>query len=226
MRDAALPSSGYANRLLETLYAVGSPLFDVFLGLVMLPLGGDRKVRADIARWLGAADGHAVLSLCCGTGRTDRAILAVAPRARVTGIDLGPGQLARARRKDPAGRIDYRQANAADTGLPGASFDRVVLVGALHEMPRDLRRAVLAEARRLCRPDGRFLAVEPGHTRTRWSAFGRAAVLFWWVPGNPETAATYDLIEHGLDTELREAGFEVLERHTTSPDWFEGLLAR
>jgi len=68
--------------------------------------------------------------------------------------------------------------------------------------------------------------VEPCRTKTRWSAFLRSVVLFLWVPGNPEARTTHDLIEHGLATELREAGFELVRRHTTTPDWFEGILAR
>jgi ubiquinone/menaquinone biosynthesis C-methylase UbiE len=179
-----------------------------------------------VARWLEPSDGQRILSLCCGTGAPDRAILEQAPHARIVGVDLGRGQLARARRKDPTGRIDYRHGNAADTGLESESFDRVLIVGALHEMPRALRHAVLTEARRVCRRDGRVLAVEPCQTRTRWSAFLRSACLFLWVPGNPEAASTHDLIAHGLERELRDAGFEVLARHVTPLDWFEGLLAR
>ena len=225
-RTPEVRASGYVGRLQELGYGLASPFYDLFVSLALLPLGGQRKLRADVARWLEPSDGHTVLSLCCGTGSTDRAILEAAPHARISGVDLGRAQIARARRKDVHGRIDYRLSNAAVTGFADASFDRVLIVGALHEMPRGLRLAVLAEARRVCRTDGRFLAVEPCRTRTTWSSFVRSVFLFLWVPGNPEAATTRDLIAHGLETELREAGFEVIARHTTTPDWFEGLLAR
>lgn len=221
-----LRPSGYVGWLQEFGYGLASPLYDLFVSWAMLPLGGQRKLRATVAGWLEPSDGQTILSLCCGTGTTDRAILDLAPHARLTGVDLGRAQLARARRKDPGGRIDYRRANAADTGFENEHFDRVLIVGALHEMPRDLRHEVLTEARRVCRNDGRFLVVEPCRTQTKWSAFLRSVFLFLWIPGNPEGATTYDLIEHGLEKELGDAGFEVLERHTTTPDWFEGLLAR
>ena len=225
-RKTDLRPSGYVGRVQELGYGLASPLYDLFVSVAMLPLGGQRRVRADVARWLRPVDGQTILSLCCGTGTTDRALLELTPHARLTGVDLGRAQLARARRKDPTRRIEYRLSNAANTGLESASFDRVLIVGALHEMPRDLRHAVLVEARRLCRDDGRFLAVEPCRTQTTWSAFLRSVFLFLWIPGNPEGTTTYDLIEHGLETELRAAHFEVLERHRTTPDWFEGLLAR
>jgi ubiquinone/menaquinone biosynthesis C-methylase UbiE len=205
---------------------MASPLYDLFVAWAMLPMGGQRKWRKHVAEWLEASRGDEVLSLCCGTGATDRALLQLVQDVRITGIDLGRAQLSRARRKDRTGRIEYRLANAAETGLPTESFDRVLLVGALHEMPRPLRGRVLAEARRVAKPEGRLLVVEPCLTKTRWSAFLRSVVLFLWVPGNPEARTTRDLIEHGLATELREAGFELVRRHTTTPDWFEGILAR
>lgn len=226
MSDPQLRASGYVGRLQELGYGLASPLYDAFVSFATSPLGGQRKWRAQVASWLEAESGEAILSLCCGTGSTDRSLLELAPGVTITGVDLGRGQLSRARRLDPGGRIGYRLGNAAETGLPDASFDRVYLVGALHEMPRALRAAVLAEVHRVCRRDGRALFVEPCKTERRSTAFVRAIFMFLWIPGNPEAATTYDLIEHGLDTELREAGFEVVARHTTEPDWLEGLLAR
>jgi len=201
-----LRPSGYVGWLQEFGYGLASPLYDLFVAWAALPLGGERKLRRDIANWLEARAGDEVLSLCCGTGATDRALLELAPGARITGIDMGRAQLWQARRKDTTGRIAYRLANAAATGLDSEAFDRILLVGALHEMPRALRGEILAEAGRLIRRDGHLLVFE--------------------VPGNPETKTTRDLLKHGLDTEVREAGFEPLRRHRTSPDWFEAILAR
>ena len=101
-----------------------------------------------------------------------------------------------------------------------------MVIGALQEMPRTVRESVLREARRLIRRDGRLLAFEPGRTETRTSALFRSLVLFLWLPGNPETKTTRELLEHGLDTELREAGFEPVRRQRTSPNCFEAILAR
>ncbi len=221
-----LRPSGYVGRLQEIGYGLASPLYDLFVAWAMLPMGGERKVRRNIASWLEACAGDEILSLCCGTGTTDRALLELVPSVQITGVDLGRAQLSRARRKDATGRIVYRLGNAAETGLDSERFDRVMLVGALHEMPRGLREEVLREARRLTRSDGYLLVFEPCRTETRWSAFLRSLVLFLWLPGNPETKTTRDLIAHGLATEVREAGFKPVRRHRTTPDWFEGILAR
>jgi demethylmenaquinone methyltransferase/2-methoxy-6-polyprenyl-1,4-benzoquinol methylase len=154
-RPQGLRSSGYVGRLQQVGYGIASPLYDLCVSLAMLPMGGQRKWRHDVANWLEASDGQRVLSLCCGTGTTDRALLEAVPGVQITGIDLGRAQIRRARSLDRTGRIAYRIANAAATGLSSQSFERVLLVGALHEMPRPLRRQVLAEARRVIAENGR-----------------------------------------------------------------------
>jgi len=210
----------------EILYGSGSSVYDVFARWVFWPLGGETACRALFASWLAVEPDQRVASLCCGTGSTDRALLEREPTVSIVGVDLGRAQLARATRKDPTGKIEYRRGDAAATGLADGEFDRVLIVGALQEMPRSCRRAVLEEARRLCTPDGRVLAVEIGRTRSRWSSLCRGAWLLHWVPGNPEVATTRDLVASSLQSEMEVAGLEPLERFTTEPDWFEGILAR
>jgi ubiquinone/menaquinone biosynthesis C-methylase UbiE len=222
---SGLRLSGYASRLYEFGYGVASPLYDLIVWWGFLPLGGEAACRREFARWVGLEPGLAVASLCCGTGSTERAMLEVAPTLRITGVDLGRGQIARARARDPSGRIDYRIANAAETGLPGAGFDRVVIGLALHEMPRELRLRVLREAARICRPDGRVVAIEHGRPQGAVSRFFRALWWFFWIPLNPEVATSRDLQCRGLDNEMRECGLEVIERHATNPDWIEGFAA-
>ncbi len=218
--------SGYVGRAQELGYGLAAPLYDWIVGFMLLPVGGAAAWRRQVTGWLDARDGQRIVSLGCGTGAAERAILATHPNARITGIDLGAGQIAMARRRDPVGRIEYRVGNAASTALEPASVDRVLIGGALHEMPKTLRLAVLREARRVCRADGRVLAVEPARTRTRWSGWWRSAWLFLWIPGNPEAATIRDLIASGLDREMEEAGLEIVARHRSTPDWFEGLLAK
>lgn len=152
-------------------------------------------------------------------------MIAEEPNLEITGVDLGKGQLARARRKYAGGQVTYLLGDATRTGLPSASFDRVLIGFALHEMQRATRLAVLSEANRLCAPDGRVIAIEHGRTATRASAWLRALWWFAWIPGNPEVATSRDLQQRGLDNEMRESGLDVLERHATRPDWIEAFVA-
>jgi ubiquinone/menaquinone biosynthesis C-methylase UbiE len=222
---SALRASGYASRLYEFSYAAASPLYDLVVWWGFLPLGGEAACRREFARWVDLEPGLEVASLCCGTGSMERAMLEAAPDLRITGVDLGRGQIARARAKEASGRIEYRVGNAADTGLPAAGFDRVVITLALHEMPRELRLRVLREAARICRPAGRVVAIEHGRPRGAVSRLFRALWWFFWIPRNPEVATSRDLQQRGLENEMRECGLRLLGRRATDPDWIEGFVA-
>ena len=217
--------TGYGSRFLSLAYAWASPLYDLVVWWGFIPLGGEAACRREFVRWLDLGRGLRVASLCCGTGSMERAMLAEERELSITGVDLGKGQLARARNRSRGSGVTYILGNATRTGLPSESFDRVLIGLALHEMPRSTRLAVLREARRLCAPEGRVLAIEHGRPGTRASRLLRALWWFFWIPGNPEVPTSRDLQEHGLDTEMRESGLAVLERYTTQPDWIEAFLA-
>ena len=112
--------AGYSSRFLEWAYEIASPLYDLIVWWGFLPLGGERRCRRMFVDWLRLEPAMRVVSLCCGTGTMERAILAETPRVgltaetpsiELTGVDLGTGQLARARKRsdDPdAARGEYQ----------------------------------------------------------------------------------------------------------------------
>ena len=225
----ALRPSGYPSRIYERLYGSAGPWYDLVVGWGMFPLGGDRACRRAFAAWCDVQPGQRVVSLCCGTGNSERAILERTPDAELIGIDLGPGQIARARRKTQRagtpGSPRFETGDATATGLPRASRDRVLVGLCLHEMPRELRRRVLAEAARLCRPGGKVIAIEHHRARGRLARAGQWLWWLYWLPGNPEAVTSLDLQRSGLDREMEQAGLRILERHYTRPDWVQGLVA-
>jgi ubiquinone/menaquinone biosynthesis C-methylase UbiE len=218
-------SAGYSSRFLAWAYAVASPLYDLIVWWGFLPLGGERKCRRMFVRWLRLEPGMRVASLCCGTGTMERAILAETSQVDVTGVDLGTGQLARARRMSSDARVRYLEADATATGLESGAYDRVLISLALHEMTRPTRLAVLREARRLCAPDGRVVAIEHGRPATRRARILRALWWFFWIPGNPEVPTSRDLRARGLDREMAECDLDVTWHETTTPDWIEAFAA-
>lgn len=218
-------SSGYSSRFLAWAYAVASPLYDLIVWWGFLPLGGERRCRRMFVRWLRLEPGMRVVSLCCGTGTMERAILAEASQVAITGVDLGTGQLARARRLGSNPRLSYVRADATATGLESGAYDRVLISLALHEMTRPTRFAVLREARRLCASDGRVVAIEHGRPATRRARLLRALWWFFWIPGNPEVPTSRDLRARGLDQEMAECDLEVTRHETTTPDWIEAFVA-
>lgn len=77
--------------------------------------------------------------------------------AALTAIDLSPDLIALAA-EHPIPNVSFEVRDAHDTGLPAASFDKVVCVSSLHHL--DLDR-VLREIVRVLRPGGTLIASEP-----------------------------------------------------------------
>jgi ubiquinone/menaquinone biosynthesis C-methylase UbiE len=185
-----------------------SRCYDLLIKWYFLPLGGEHRVRSEQVKAAGLREGSAVLDMCCGTGGATLAIAEqIGPEATIVGIDLSAGQIERARRKNRFANVDFLVGDAADTGFEEGQFDCVVIPYALHEMARDERLRVLKEARRVLADGGELAIVEMD---TPPGLLNRLLVGFWafyWVPFNPETRTRRDMLRHGLETEVREAGF-------------------
>jgi ubiquinone/menaquinone biosynthesis C-methylase UbiE len=132
----------------------------------------------DGRQWVCSRAQGEVLEVAIGTGRN----LTFYPAGvRLTGIDLSPAMLERARERagELGMEVDLREGDAQDLPFPGGSFDTVVCTLSLCNVPDD-RRAV-AEMKRVLRPGGRLLLLD--HIRAA-SGLGRAvqkALEFVWV---------------------------------------------
>jgi ubiquinone/menaquinone biosynthesis C-methylase UbiE len=98
-----------------------------------------------------------VLEIAIGTGRN---LSYYHPDVRLTAIELSPEMLniARKRAADLGREVDLRLGDAEALDFPDASFDTVVCTFALCTIPDD--RKAVAEAKRVLRPGGRFVAIE------------------------------------------------------------------
>ncbi len=114
----------------------------------------ERLLLSDGREWVASRAQGDVLEVAIGTGRN----LAFYPAdVRLTGVDLSPGMLERARtRADQLGRqVDLRVGDAQQLDFGGATFDTVVFSLALCSIPDD--RAAVVEAARVLRPGGRIV---------------------------------------------------------------------
>jgi SAM-dependent methyltransferase len=109
----------------------------------------------DFYRALAAETGGPVLDLACGTGRLARAL--AGDGHRVTGLDLSAEMVARARRLDPEGRIDWRVGDAAGFDL-GRRFRLIVMTAHAfqHLIGAAVQAALFAGVVRHLVPDGSF----------------------------------------------------------------------
>jgi MPBQ/MSBQ methyltransferase len=125
-----------------------------------------RRLESKSLALLEARPGHRVLDACCGRGHTTARLAAAGCDA--VGVDITAHQIAEARaRYGDAPRTAFAVADV--TRLPreadgiratNGSFDRVhCLEAAFHLAPAD-RHALLTEAFRVLRPEGRFVLVD------------------------------------------------------------------
>jgi len=122
---------------------------------------GDRILFGGGREWLAAQASGEVLEIGVGTGRN---LPFFPPNIRVTGIDISPRMLDRAKHRAAALdlTVDLRLGDAQALEFPDGSFDTVLFGLALCSIPDD-RRAV-TEARRVLRPGGRVALLE--HVRS------------------------------------------------------------
>ena len=124
--------------------------------------------------------GARILDAGCGPGRFT--IVAAKMGARVTALDLSPGQLELAKQHVREAGVeaqveDYLQGDVVDLSrFPANTFDVVVCFGGPLSYARDLRRQAAAELVRVTKPGGavvvsvmsRFGATLSGFHRSRW----------------------------------------------------------
>ena len=136
-------------------------LYDPVVALTMR----ERTFRARLVAQVAAGAPATVLELGCATGSLTVALARALPTASLVGLDLDTDVLARARAKDPDGRIDWREGSAVAVPLPDRSFDRVVASLVLHHLTTAQKRAALTEAYRVLRPGGRLHVADWGAPR-------------------------------------------------------------
>jgi len=162
------------------------------------------------------ADGARLLELGCGSGPPETQRLA--QRFALTGVDISPRQVERARAAIPG--AEFVCADFTELELPAGSFDAVASFYAFNHVPRDLLAPLLARVHRWLVPGGWLLA-----------AFGTSDLAAW--TGDWLGAATF-FSSYPAETNsrlVREAGFtierdEVVElQEPEGPVQFQWVLA-
>ncbi|MFC1846009.1 class I SAM-dependent methyltransferase [Chloroflexota bacterium] len=172
--------------------------------------GGEDGFRQELLRTIFFSSDDRILDLCYGTGGVTQSIIKRAGTlTRIIGVDRSVVQITNAIKKNTASNVSFVLSCASATGLLSGYFDKVFIGHALHEMPRRIRLAVINEAKRIIRNEGQVIIFEfnkPSSLKRRlWLGFW----LLSWIPYpiNFEKRTIQDMLEHGVDDEVRECGF-------------------
>jgi ubiquinone/menaquinone biosynthesis C-methylase UbiE len=146
---------------------------------------GESVGRMRALELVQAEPGMRVLDLACGPGTLSRRLAAmVSPGGEVVGVDLAPGMIALAGAMNIAA-ARFELMDIEKLAFPDESFDAAICGHGLQFVP-DLP-AVLREARRVLRPDGRFAASVPISARKEASAWALLdSVMDRWLPPAPQ----------------------------------------
>lgn len=179
-------------------------------------VGDPREEWADeLFRRLG--DGARVLELGSGAGtpETRRA----AERFRVTGVDISPKQIDRAREALP--EVEFVCADLTELELPTGSVDAVMSFYVFNHLPRELLAPLLAKIHGWLVPGGWLLTAFATNDNAGWTGEWLGAETFF-AGYAPETNAQL----------VRDAGFrierdEVVEfQEPEGPVQFQWVLAQ
>ncbi|HWM01524.1 MAG TPA: class I SAM-dependent methyltransferase [Actinophytocola sp.] len=134
-----------------------TPLYDVAHHVF-----GLARIHREMTTLAGLLEGHRVLDVGCGTGNLLRTIGRRHPGVELGGLDPDPRALARAERKARRAGLDVRldRGFAQELPYPDGSVDRVFSSLMLHHLDTASKDALLAEARRVLRPDGQLILAD------------------------------------------------------------------
>ena len=178
----------------------GACIDEIWLSHPLVRAEVNRRVSGDPKRWptqwlreqIHETIANSV-SIGCGTGAFERDVAGQHIVEKITGIDLAPQPLARARElAAPFGsRISYEQADAFEF-LRGKTFDAIFFHQSLHHVQQ--LEDLLAGVHEWLKPDGLlYLNEYIGPSRTTWSddLIAPHRAIFDSLPA--ETKATPDL---------------------------------
>jgi len=119
--------------------------------------------------------GGSVLELGCGAGSPTAT--ALAERFVLTGIDISPAQVARARQVVPDARLLVGDMTTIE--LPAGAFDGVCAFYSIIHVPRERQAALFRRIAVWLRPGGWFLAAMAAHDDPGWTGEWLGVPMFF-----------------------------------------------
>ena len=168
-----------------------------------------RELRQRTANLARIQPGDALLDVGCGTGTLALEVQRrVGSAGRITGVDPGAEQIARAhakaaRRNAP---IEFQVGVIEQLPFPDQTFDVVLSTLMMHHLPAPLKHQGLAEIARVLKPSGRLVIADFTRKQERQ---GRAARF------HAGGSSVQDLVAL-----ISDAGFDLVETEEMQPARF------
>jgi len=143
-------------------------------------------------------DGARVLELGCGGGAPETRRFA--QRFAVTGVDISPRQVERARAAIP--EAEFICADFTELELPAGSFDAVASFVVFNHVPRELLAPLLGRIHRWLVPEGWLLSAFGASDNPGWTGEWLGATTFF--AGFPPEVNSRLVREAGFTTERDE----------------------
>jgi len=143
-----------------------------------------------------------LLDVACGFGATTADLARRFPNARITGINLSEGQIARCRERLSSAEFAVMDATALD--FEDAMFDAVISVEAAFHF--STRERFFAEAARVLRPGGRLVLSD--------ILYSDPSVVGGWMVPSANRITKLDT----YNAQLAAAGFEDIELVDATPE--------
>lgn len=184
----------------------------------------EARARARALERANIRDGEAILEVAVGTGLMFEKIVAANASGRNVGVDLTPAMLEQARarlQRTGAKNYELRVGDAYALDFPDAQFDLLVNNYMFDLLPEADFPRVLAEFRRVLKPDGRLLLINMTRPAHWYDGFWE-----WVYRVSPKTMTGCRGVV--LSDALRAQGFQNIEREYLSQLGFpsEILTAR
>ncbi len=135
---------------------------------------GAAKLRASMIEALELQPGMRVLELGAGSGRLAIEIKRRHPGVAIDAVDVDASMVSRAKRNAAGAKVDITVHEADITKLPElGSFDRVYSTMVFHHLLPAAKHATLVSARKVLKPEGRFVVGDFGRPRDalQWALF-------------------------------------------------------
>ena len=168
-----------------------------------------------------------VLDMCCGTLSNTLTIARARPELEILGIDRSKGMLHAAERKLSENGIKNVRllcTDATNTGLPGGTFDCVVIGLVMHENSAAFNAALLREAGRLLVSGGSLIVLEWERAKTLRQRIKFVPLYFSEILSSRDFKEFYKadksayFVSHGFLTErIEHCNYTVVLKLTKAP---------